>query len=328
MAISAAGTNAFRDLGLRFNVVGLLPSVAGVFAILLLVRVTSQEGFGFQELAQEVAELGWAGALLAVALALLVAFVLQPLQYGLVQFVEGYWPSRPFSAWVARKRTERHITKRAKWEDRADPDPADYESPAGQNLADWAADQLRMRYPEEDRVMPTALGNALRAAEDRPHETYGISAVDLWPRIYVLVPTERQALLENGVLQMDIAVRYFVTFLVVGVASFGIVLARLIFDDAHWGWLIIPIAELGLSMLSYRGALSKAIDHGVDIEVTFDLHRFHILEEMRISLPSPRTERHKFAQLSRQIRGELLPEAWLPSYSHRSRVAARKTADP
>jgi hypothetical protein len=130
------------------------------------------------------------------------------------------------------------------------------------------------------------------------------------------MPPDRLSQIQNGVLQLDIAVRYFVTFLVVSVASFAVVAWRLLASSTHWSWFTLPLLYVVLCFFSFRGAIAKAIDHGIDIEVAYDLHRFDIVEAMRLPLPTPRTEQLHFDKLSRQARGEILPAQWVRSYVH------------
>ena len=51
-----------------------------------------------------------------------------------------------------------------------------------------AGARLRRRFPLPDHlVRPTALGNALSAMEDSAGRDYGLDAVIVWPRLYVVL---------------------------------------------------------------------------------------------------------------------------------------------
>jgi hypothetical protein len=56
---------------------------------------------------------------------------------------------------------------------------------------DEAATRLHDDYPIDDhRVMPTALGNIIRSAEDYGYHRYGFDSIYLWPRLAAVLPAE------------------------------------------------------------------------------------------------------------------------------------------
>jgi hypothetical protein len=69
----------------------------------------------------------------------------------------------------------------------------------------------RQYYPNKDRLLPTALGNILRAGEDITTDRYGLDAVVVWPRLYPLLPKELKSILNDLRNQLDFSI--FVSFL-------------------------------------------------------------------------------------------------------------------
>jgi hypothetical protein len=68
----------------------------------------------------------------------------------------------------------------------------------------FAISQLRLAYlPKPKRLLPTRLGNALRAAEDRAGQRYGLLTVTILPRLYPYL-SER---VRRPCNQLDVAVR-------------------------------------------------------------------------------------------------------------------------
>ena len=70
-----------------------------------------------------------------------------------------------------------------------------------------AARRLR-RYPPPAAILPTLLGNTLRAAEFRAGSRYGLDAVVLCPRLYPLLGDKVSATLNDLRDQLDLAARF------------------------------------------------------------------------------------------------------------------------
>jgi hypothetical protein len=160
--------------------------------------------------------------------------------------------------------------------------------------------RLRARFPEEGRLLPTSLGNALRSAEDRAGRRYGLESVTIWPRLYPLLPAEFRDTLEDEVTQLDVSARLSVTW-----GATASIAGLLLLTDSHAlrsspVWILVPFGLWVLSWLSYKAAVESALAHGIDLEVAIDLHRSLVLRAMRLP-PTTRLseERRLFKRLSR-----------------------------
>lgn len=270
-----------RDLGVRFNLVGVLPST--VLALFLLAAVWSgapAESPDLGELSAGLADLGAVEvALLGIGI-LAVSLALHPLQLSLVQLLEGYWgEGRPWGP-VTRWRIERHRVQRKALtaRDRIRKVPGREIGPEQERAAAAAAWHVRRLYPVPDRVMPTRLGNVLRAAEDRAGKKYGLDAVLMWPRLFPLLSGVLTAALDDARNQLDVAARFAVTFALAAAA------AALLFAPHGW-WVTVAVGAGILSHLSYRAAVNAAIAYGELMETAFDLHRFDLLKALHVPLP-------------------------------------------
>lgn len=284
-----------KDLGRRFAIVDLLPTA--LLALFLLGLVWGGAPSRPPDVDRFVARMeglsGVQGTLLALAL---VAFAILsvPLQIGIVRLLEGYWgTTRPATA-VADWSRRRHLRRRSALEalqrtTGADPD----QNAAARAHRSYAAWALSRRYPPPPLVMPTRLGNALRAAEDRAGRRYGLDTIAAWPRLYPLLSERVAALVDDLRAQLDVAARFTAVLLAATVAS-AVLLAT------HGWWLLVPAAALALAWLSYRGACSAALAYGDGLEAAFDLH--HLDLRTSLHLPLPRTleeERALNEELSR-----------------------------
>ena len=170
---------------------------------------------GLSNLSATAQDLGADGALSVAALAAALSLTLQPLQFRFVQLLEGYWPLHWFGwAWRAGVWWQRRRLMRASADIVVLPDPG--RSPSQQRVleerAQAAESTARTRFPSEDRLLPTALGNVLRAAEDRHGQRYGLESVVVWPRLFPLLPPEYAQTIEDEVTQLDVSARLVLTW--------------------------------------------------------------------------------------------------------------------
>jgi hypothetical protein len=271
-----------KDLGQRFTLIDLLPSaLLGLFILALVWGGAPGDAPDLDRFVARVEDLsGVEGVLLAVAL-LGFALVTQPLQLGLVRLMEGYWGASRGADMLAARARKRHLRLRGKLERLQLTTAADSDrNAASRAQRSYAAWSLARRYPPAPLVMPTRLGNALRAAEDRAGRRYGLETIIAWPRLYPLLSERVAALVDDQRTQMDVAARFTAVLLGATAASGALLVA-------HGWWLFVPAGTLALAWLSYRGACSAAVTYGEGLEVAFDLH--HLDLRSSLHLPLPRT---------------------------------------
>ncbi len=247
-----------------------------------------------------IAAVGAAGGALLILVSAAISITLQPMQFRLVQLLEGYWGPRalaaPFAAgvWLQERRYDRlqgQLTAR----------PG--KTATGQRLQQErrvaAEAALLTRMPARDRLLPTALGNVLRAMEDRGGARYGMEAIAMWPRLYPVLPKERAQALEDEVVQLDVSARLTVTWVIAGLFCALRAATSLEASARHPGWLVLIGLVLLAGWLSYRAAIESALAHGLDVEITLDLYRDYLLDAMRMPQVSQLSdESRQFQQLA------------------------------
>jgi hypothetical protein len=271
---------AANDLGVRFRLVSLLP--ATVLALFVLGLVWSGAPAHSPDLGQIAAHAdrvkGWTGFLLAIAV-LAVAVIVEPLQLTLVRGLEGYWGESRLGRALA---TPGKLIHRA-W--RGHLDAVQQQRGQGKQrplavreAAAWGLQQ----YPPAEAVLPTKLGNIMRAGEYRAGSRYGLDALTAWPRLYPLLSDKVTAVVNDLRDQLDLSARFCAVFLLATVIS--------VFFLASFGWwLAVPAATLLLAWLSYRSALTAAAGYGQAVATAFDLHRFDLLTALHLPLPADLT---------------------------------------
>lgn len=147
-------------------------------------------------------------------------------------------------------------------------------------------DRALHQLPEQEQdLLPTRLGNILRAAERRPYHRYGLDAIICWPRLWLLLPEAVKKDLQAAQTELNNAVRLIFWSLLFLVWSI-------------WAWWAIPLALMAAAF-AYGWALDAAAVYATLIEATFDLHRPLLYNALGWTLPpDPAEERRVGRQLT------------------------------
>jgi hypothetical protein len=259
---------------------------------------------------------------------LATALFLHPLQFAMTQVLEGYWGySRPArmllrlrighhrrrlrrAASAAQDLRELLAEKVAEIASRPpgsleaeDPsEPEILESPAGDRLgglvaAIEAAEHATGRYPDYfERVMPTRLGNALRAEEDRAGRQYGLDALVTAPHLSLVAADKHVQYLKDTRQQMDTSVRLCVVSLLGALEA-----AAALFSDG-W-WLLIALVPYALAYLAYRAAVAAADEYTTAMKTVIDLNRFTLYESLNVERPHDTREERRTNETLMQLLG-------------------------
>lgn len=176
-------------------------------------------------------------------------------------------------------------------------------------------------------LMPTRLGNLLRAAERQPLNKYGLDAIICWSRLWMLLPEAVRKDLQEARSDLNAAARLWLwSILFCGWSFFGMawnsvnrspawVLPKVcLFDQLKifscgWSLLsegILATWALWLGLLSawfaYKWAIDAARTYGALIEASFDIYRHLLYESQRWYLPpDPKEERRVGGELTQYL---------------------------
>jgi hypothetical protein len=129
--------------------------------------------------------------------------------------------------------------------------------------------RLKEDYPDDDyRLMPTRLGNVLRAGEDRSHDPRSGSLRGSVQRVFYQLPSTVQGNHDQVRSRLDLYCTMVLVFVVAAPAAFL----------ALGPWWVAGIAaaiSLILALMSYRAAIASARSYVVILETIADQARRH-----------------------------------------------------
>jgi hypothetical protein len=281
-SLTGVGTT---ELGLRFNVVSLLPNVTLVLIVLTLVASGAPTDPPSPDaVLKAIDNLSVERVAALLALVLIVSVILHPFQFSLVRLLEGYWDDsrigRPFSALGK----ELHRRRRDHLEQLTVTTPR---TPEAERRKLWAEDRIQ-QYPAEDRLLATRLGNTLRAAEDEAGKRFELPTIAAMPRLYPYLSERFAAVFVDRRNQLDVAVRFCtVLALAAGIA------AILLLPNGGL-WRVLPLFIVLLAWVSYQAAIRAAANYGQALFVAFELHRFDMIRALHYPLPTTPAEERAF----------------------------------
>ncbi len=211
------------------------------------------------------------GLTLGLAILIISDVIMEGFTMPLLQLLEGYYwlhwvDMGAIRATVAAKRAERESLKSTYG---TDPVATRRYQALSQELTNYALDS--------NHIMPTTVGNILRAAEEYSRERYGLEAVTVWPRLWVLLSDELKQELILARAQLNRAVQ---------VMAWGI-LFPIWAIFAAWNFIMLfalVIAPI-MVIVGYYQAIQSATTYGDFIRTAFDLHRFKLYEALKWPRP-------------------------------------------
>lgn len=174
-------------------------------------------------------------------------------------------------------------------------------------------DHILRHCPTRDRILPTRLGNILRAAETRPIGKYGLDAVTCWPRIWLILPKEDREEVAAVRATMDDGIRLLLWSL-------------LSFVWAPWVWWLALLSAVAV-FVSYHVTIAAATNFADIVESLFDTRRMLLYEALGWPKPNtPAEERDLGESLTRYLlRGS---DASTPQFEFAKRVDSTPAEHP
>jgi hypothetical protein len=299
----------------RFMFNALLPTLVfgSLLAAVVIARVWSLRSFavwwgGLDIFSKAVATLGYLAAVWFLAAAVASQW------RGIVRLFEGYPAMRAMRGKVPGMRWHA-IRRRLLWE--GDDERGIVEDP----------DRAYSRYTlleDEDEVMPTTLGNILRAGERYADSRYGIDTIYFWPRLYPLLPAQFQADYEEYIINYEFPLVVSFEALIVALLGAVVILltggSPILFGLVFGGGCVAALAFYGLSFASAEELAEQQ-------RTAFDLYRHLLLEQW----PTPadvRDEKAAFREIEEFIVGNVTPSWGAAQSRHHRRHKDVRSQNP
>lgn len=294
---SGAGARVFG--GARFTLINVLPAVLLAIVIAGAYRSNLYDAHRPVDLSAALPT-GWLAVQLGFA-GLLIGVIAQPFQVAVVRLLEGYGWDRWLPSLLSGMAIERQHRRRARAEllqqAVAVATPGASAAAAARNARAKvrqsrivAAARARLiQYPtRDDRIMPTTLGNVLRAGEDSAGGRYGLMSMTVYPRMYPFLSDKLDKAISRQLDLIDATSALCLAFAAAALATLPVVVIR------HDWWSLLPAGLAASSWLCYRSALNAAKDHGTLFATAFDLHRFDLIKNLHYPLPETVEQEWKF----------------------------------
>ena len=217
------------------------------------------------------------------------AIVVQRFDSLLLRFLEGYWPR-----WMRRLRyrlVRRNVSYLHKLEQKFQILSSQiYEGKSLDTVDEFLIldAQLRRIPVQSSKVMPTKVGNILRASENRTFDKYGLDAAICWSRLWLLLPSDVKEEVAAYRFSLNSSVRLLFWSL-------------LFLIWVKWAWWTLLLGLVS-ACLAYHWILEAAAIYGDLIEAVFDLYRFSLYSSLRWPLPStPAEERNAGLKLTEYL---------------------------
>jgi len=287
-----------------------------------------------------------------------VAFYLFSANDITVRLFEGYlFPKRLRIALIERQQKgwdKRNFTKLRKWRrinksinERIDRGEEISENELARNAkyfleAHEELAEIEIRSPmSADDLMPTRLGNVLRASEMYAYERYAIEEITIWPRLVSVLPgsiirhieekNNHFMFLINSSFMVFVNAFFSFVFGFIGlpIILFPNFVRSLVGDTSKifyigydfinpLGYLLISVLLSGFGYILYRIAVNVAEDFGMYVRASFDLYRVNLIRQLNWQPPKTlEEERELWRDITRFIiAAERLGEVKFPQFQH------------
>jgi hypothetical protein len=153
------------------------------------------------------------------------------------------------------------------------------------------------RFPDQERwLLPTVLGNTIRAFEVYSREMYGLEGIQGWYRLLAVIPKDYRELVDEAKAQMDFWVNLWVLSII---SSFGY-----LGTAVYTGQIRVPLILLltfGVIFISWLRVRSAAVEWGEVVKSAFDVFLPELHKKLEFPIATREEERQMWERFSQAI---------------------------
>jgi hypothetical protein len=264
------------------------------------------------EFADEVGDLAAAEQAAALTFtAVGVGVVLSALQTPLYRLLEGYlWPAS-----LREGAIKRHTKRRAQLREQLS---------STKSGAEYGLILERLqRYPTSDeQVVPTTLGNTIRAFEAYGWDKYRLDSQTFWSELEALVPEPLRVAIERARVPVDFAVSFVYLSALVALIS----LVGALLGDAQVKLFVITAVALALSPIWYWVAVVSTSEWYASVQALVNLGRSPLAQAMDLQIPATLEEERRMWEALTIFVSSEEPDSAIVLDSYRNRHARPQSA--
>jgi hypothetical protein len=225
-------------------------------------------------------------------IALVAGLVLSGSSYLITRAFEGYplmrvrnWPVVGLIADAAIAIQRRSYDRlRAVRDDRSG-------APTDRARAAWTLDRF---FPHDrDALLPTRMGNVIRAFEQHSNVRWGLDGVTIWPWIDTLLSGDERELQVDAKIDLYVFINAALGAFVVGVCLVVDKAVNVPHPASYWPLYAIPFV---VGYILYRAALAPAAGWGDAVRAAIDLHRLELYEKLGVRTPLSFSDERRMAE--------------------------------
>jgi hypothetical protein len=246
------------------------------------------------------------GATISLVFIWLLSILLMAFSRPIIRLLEGYGNLNPFcilSSWQENKfkaQAEPQLNKLARVLDarrRGVPETEEFEEHSV-----WRATR---DFPEAlDLVLPTRLGNVMRAYERYSDVVYEIEAIVLWPRLFMIIPEEARDRIRESEGLFHFSINMLLTSIVTLVTCGAMIISELyngglsgLANIISWSLILVVVFGSFFAWFSWWTLPEAAIQRGEQVKSTFDLYRGALADALGLELPATEAEERRMWRL-------------------------------
>lgn len=163
--------------------------------------------------------------------------------------------------------------------------------------------RVRVSFPSNEFAQGTYFGNLVAAVEAYPFTRYGMDSGLLWPRLREAVKSSNQwKAIDDARSMVDFLVA--AVWIHVAVLAFAVLALPVLLTHDPVLFVVLVVLGTTLRFVFYRAALQAIQAYGLQVATAFDLHRWALLDALRLPRPSNTDDE---IQLWRQVTVQMTP---------------------